>query len=215
MRPIDKELEGLTGGRELIRTDIPVGISGTFRWLHDVGMACGVSKSALQKTLKSMKDYAQPQIDMFKNYASQRIGNSRLAVFADTPLAAGLVSLTSELGMNPQFVGLRDRDLGGVEAFKAAVSRTGVRPPEDLEVQAKPSLDATQKKVFEMRDAGRLSMMLSSYTEINCVNAEGRDRVPAIELGFPSQTYHVLYPTPYYGLGGSLVLAQRMMNLIR
>lgn len=215
MRPIRKELEKLVGGREIIDTDIPVGISGTFRWLHDVGRACGVKKNVLEKVLRAQKDYSRPQLDMFKNYASQRVGNARMAIFADTPLAAGLVSLTSELGMNPALVGLRDRDLGGRAAFDEALGRTGVRPPEDLEVCEKPSLDLTRRKVHALRDSGSLSMMMSSFTEINCVSEGNQERVPHVELGFPSQTYHVLYPTPYYGIGGSLVLAQRIMNLIR
>ena len=43
----------------------------------------------------------------------------------------------------------------------------------------------------------------------------GRPDIPFVELGFPSTNYHVLFPTPYMGVGGALALAQRIINLIR
>ncbi|MFH2204908.1 MAG: nitrogenase component 1 [Elusimicrobiota bacterium] len=215
MRPGLDELKDLVGGRPLIATDIPVGVSGTFRWLHDVGRACGVGRGVLEKALRTQKDYARPQLDMFRNYIGHRIGSARAAIFAATPLAAGLTALTSELGMNPLLVGLRDRDLGGRAAFAEAVGRTGVRPPVDLDVVETPSLDLTCRKVQALRDAGRLSVLFSSSAEKNCVAAGGGSLPPHIEIGFPSQSYHVLYPEPFYGIGGSLVLAQRIMNSVR
>ena len=210
-----KELSKLSG-RPVIQTDLPVGLSGTFRWLQDVAKGCGVAKPVVEACIKRQSDYARPQMDSLRTYARQRLGSRRIALFAETPLAAGLASFAAEAGLSPALVGLRDRSLGGRKAFLEAVGRTGVKPPEDLEVLENPSLSLSVQKVSALRDRGQLSLVVGSCTELSYINPEGRqNEVPSVELGFPSFNYHVLFPTPYYGVAGALALAQRVMNQVR
>ena len=214
-------------GRPVVATGLPVGISGTFRWLKDVAEACGVKASVLEGCVRAQSEYARPQLDMFRSYARQRIGAGRTAVFADTPLAAGLCSLLIELGMPPVLAGLRDRSLGGRKAFTEALSRAGTPAPDDLEVLECPSLERVRSRVHELRDRRGLSLVLGSHTELSALGRGPTDRsgsgeprpgsaeIPSVEIGFPSLGYHVLFPTPFYGVAGALATAQRIMNLIR
>ncbi|MBI5210176.1 MAG: hypothetical protein HY927_09430 [Elusimicrobia bacterium] len=209
-----KELASLTG-RTVAATDLPIGGRGTFRWLRDVAEAFKVPKPVLDAAIARQWEYGKPQMDVFRNYARPRLGTRRPVIFADTPLAAGLTSLLLELGQPPIVVGLRDRSLGGARAFREALARTGLSAPDDLEVVECPSLDLARSKVLALSQADRLAMVLCSHAELLCLRGLGEQvKIPIIEIGFPSMTYHVLYPTPFYGIAGALAGAQRIMNII-
>ncbi|OGR61408.1 MAG: hypothetical protein A2X36_10815 [Elusimicrobia bacterium GWA2_69_24] len=232
-RPYAGELPKLCGRPVTALELLPVGMAGTFRWLADAAEACGVAKSVVEACVRKQRDYAGPQLDTFRSYAGPRLEARRTAIFAETPLAAGLTSAAVELGLNPGLVGLRDRSLGGKKAFLAALARTGVRAPEDLEILECPSLDQVRTRALGLRDRGALGLVLGSQMELSAIRSgraygehplarsltvdsvRGRgDALPTVEIGFPSYDYHVLFPTPYYGVAGTLALAQRIMNVL-
>lgn len=202
-------------GRRVLETDLPVGLAGTTRWLTLVAAGLGVGDATLARALTREREYARPMLDAFRGHAGPRLGGGRLALFAETPLAAGLAAWACELGLKPALAGLRGTSLGARAEFSAALARAGVRAPEDLAVLEAPSLEAAARAVAALRDAGKLALLVASHAELRAAACDRPGEIPALELGFPSFAYHALYPTPYYGFGGALALAQRAVNAIR
>jgi len=175
-----------------------------------------VGRAAVESAVRRELEFAQPQIHMFRHYVQHRLGAARLAIFADTPLAAGLASLGIEMGLRPVLVGLTDESLGGRTAFAEAVGRAGLELPSDLEVVERPSLQSLREKVAQANADGQLAAVMGSSSELSFLSRQqGHADVPLLEIGFPSVSYHVLYPTPFYGIGGALALCQTIMNLCR
>lgn len=209
-----KDLAALTG-RPVLETGLPVGPSATFRWLRDVGRFCRAGRPAIDSAIEGLKTYSRPQLDMFRSHAREHLGARRAAVFAATPLAAGLVSTLLDLGISPVLVGLRDRSLGGRAAFADAVDRAGHALPKDLEVLECPSLQAVKRKIDDLRCRDRIGLMAATHTEIHAAKGDERSLpFPALEIGFPSFTHHVLYPEPFLGVGGALALAHRIYDIL-
>lgn len=202
-------------GRPIHALDLPVGITGTFRWLHRVAEAAGVSPGLAARFERAEAGPAARQLDIFRSHVLHRFPEGRCAVFADTPLAAGLATLLVEAGLPPALVGLSDRSLGGREGFLETVGRIGVRLPEEVEILESPSLQAVRAGLSRLRTQGRLAAVLGSTIELNCLPPEeGGDasRIARVEIGFPSVNHHALTPSPFYGIPGALGILQRIMN---
>src|SRR5690606_37880846 len=86
---------------------------------------------------------------------AEMLNGSQWAIFADTPLAAGLVTLFQEIGARTPLVGLRDTHgvLGGREAFLAAVEANG-GSTKDIEVLQEPSLRSVRDRTVALIDRG-------------------------------------------------------------
>jgi nitrogenase molybdenum-iron protein alpha/beta subunit len=196
-------------GRPVVETELPVGIQGTIRWLRAAARAAGVPQAAADAAMRRQLGRLQPSLGVFRAFVRENFKDARLAVFADTPLAAGLAALARELGLEPALVGLRDASLGGRRAFAAAGSCPG------SEVLESPSLQAVRDGVGRAVRRSPLLAVIGSTSELRelSLDPELRARSGALlELGFPSVSYHALAPAPYYGIAGVLSLCHRLMN---
>jgi nitrogenase molybdenum-iron protein alpha/beta subunit len=192
-RPVARALETVCG-RPLPDLDLPVGLAGTARWLRRIADEAGVPPARVDRFLDRQLEYARPRLAK----VADRLGGARMAVFADTPLAAGLCSLLIEIGVEPALVGLRSASLGGRDELLAAIERDGLRRPVDCEILEHPTLRRARARLFAV--LGDLPM-------------PGRPvGFFGLEVGFPSVRTHVTHASPWMGFGGAVVLAQRILN---
>jgi nitrogenase molybdenum-iron protein alpha/beta subunit len=201
--------------RPVAATDLPVGIRGTQRWLRAVAATAGAGTALVESFLRGQLSEIEPQVDMFRAFVRENFRDGRTAVFADTPLAAGLTAALCELGLPPVLVGLRDTSLGGRRAFVAAARRAGAELRPDLVVLEAPSLTAAREGVIRARERFQLAAVIGSAAELRELALAGVGAGGAcalLELGFPSVSFHALYPAPVFGFGGVLHLSHRLMN---
>jgi nitrogenase molybdenum-iron protein alpha/beta subunit len=223
-RPVRKRLARALGKRSTVRTDLPMGIRGTSRWLREVGRAVGADAARLERTIEQRERYVHQQLDAMMD----RWRSKRVAVFADVPLAAGLCSLLIELGMTPVLVGLRGSTLGGREELDRVLDADGVALPEGAVVLDDPSLFAIREHLARAIDEG-LDGVIGAAPDLNMLaslapRSHVHDHVSGrlqpqgpfvLELGFPSRDHHAMMPMPYLGYGGVVVLAQRIVDAKR
>lgn len=221
--PVAPELRAICGER-LETVDLPLGLSGTTRWLRRVAEVVGADRARTEDFIATQLSHARSQL----NKLADRVRGIRVAVFADTPLAAGLCSLVAELGLKPVLVGLRDRSLGGLESFRAVLQQDAIQLPDDVEVMENPSPARIRDKLFGLMLERRLQFVLGSSVELNLFSTWTADEVlriisspghqasgPAmlgLEIGFPSSGYHLTHAAPFMGFGGAVALAQRILQ---
>jgi nitrogenase molybdenum-iron protein alpha/beta subunit len=172
--------------------------------------------------IASQLEHARPQLAK----VSERFRGLRVAVFAETPLAAGLCGLLMEMGMLPVWVGLRDESLGGRQALEATLAADGFSLPEDAQVSQRPSLRCVRKRILELAGERKLHGIFGSAVELGLLRtfsarelSEIYPDFPAqkhilfeLECGFPSSNYHLTHATPSLGFGGAVAWAQRILN---
>lgn len=222
-RPVEPELRQICGpGLEPV--DLPVGLRGTARWVHQVARAAGVGRERVEEFVQSQLSYARGQLSKL----ADRVRGLRAAVFADTPLAAGLCSLLDDMGVKPVLVGLRDSSLGGRGAFLQVLGRDGVQLPEEAEILENPALKTVKERLVDWAIERRLQCVFGSSVELNLFSAWAPEEIMrfmdrpggaaggpglfALEIGFPSTGYHVTHAEPFMGFGGAVALAQRILQ---
>ncbi len=222
-RPVQTELERVFRRRPL-PTDLPMGLAGTSRWLREVAAAAGVVTSRVDGFIQAQLRHARPQLAK----VADRMRGTGVAVFAETPLAAGLCSLMTEMGLRPLLVGLRGASLGGRQAFCEVLERDGIGLPDGVEILERPSLRRARQRLFELLRTRELRGVIGSSIELNLLATFSPEEwmevfsgipVPgrqaglfALEIGFPSVSYHVTRSEPFLGFGGAVALAQRIIN---
>lgn len=201
-------------GRRVLKTDLPMGLAGTTRWLREVGDSLGVAPQRVEAYARQREDRARAPIAKMRG----RWRHHRVGVFAEAPLAAGLCSMLLELGLQPVLVGLRGRSMGGEAELRAVLERNGLQLPDDAEVLEAPSLARLRDRAARLLRAGRVDGFLGSATELNPIRT--LEPVPnahpfALEIGFPCERFHALQQMPFMGYGGVVCLAQRLVELPR
>jgi nitrogenase molybdenum-iron protein alpha/beta subunit len=175
-------------GREVVHTGLPLGLRGTRRWLQAVGQAAGVAPRALQRVTSRLERYARRELTPLR----ERVLGSRVALFADTPSAVGLAGFLEEVGLAVRLVGLRDRTMGGVEAFTQDLQALGATLRPDAEVWADPSLLRIRHGLGRLVRGGELAAVLGSAAEMRVLEGldpqggGGRDPGGASARGFRS-----------------------------
>lgn len=223
-RPVRKKLKRVVKGRTPVETDLPMGIRGTSRWLRTVGRACSVDAAKVDKLVTSREAYTRKQIDVMVD----RWRGRRVAVIAETPLAAGLCSLLLDLGLDPVLVGLRGSTLGGADELHAALARDGHALPA-ADVLEDPSLATLRERFEQLLAGGGLDGVFGAGPDLNILStlspslhvhaASAGALEPQgpflVELGFPSRDFHPVMPMPFLGYGGVVVMAQRIADARR
>lgn len=207
-----------SGGRRVVEVGLPVGLRFTSIWLDQVARGLGVDPRRAAKAARRLSGYADRELNLLRT----RLQGRRSAVFADTPLAAGLVDLLTQLDLPPALVGLRDRSLGGAPALREALARADVALRPDTVVLEDPSVRTAGAHLRDGVQQGRFQAVLGSASELGALLRGGvrglntgpspEHRLAAIVHGFPSSGYHALQSQPTYGYGGALTVAQRILD---
>ncbi len=211
--PKTKRTDKLLKGRTVVDLDLPIGLRGTRRFVETVTQATGGRMDVAQAWLDKREKAAMPHLAHVRNH----LHGFRVAVFADTPVAAGLVSLLRELNLEIAYVGLRDTTLGGAAAFHRVLEADGITLNDDAIVEEKPPLRRIRKTVLEMARQRRVHAVIGSSVELTTLQYAGDARsalggLALLETGFPSREYHTALALPSMGIQGALVWAQRLLD---
>lgn len=216
-RPHEKQLRRRIKGREIHTLDLPIGISGTARFVRTLTQVSGGDARKTEAWIQSSSDAVRKEVDRM----GERLRTLSFAVFAETPLAAGLVTLLRELGVRVPIVGLRDTDgcLGGKEAFYQTLERNGLHDHGDMEVLQEPSLRRILERVRDTIDGGTSLGIIGSSHEVDLfLHGRPGEWLPSqmrlIETGFPQDTHHAVYLQSTYGFAGVVGWAQRILDTV-
>jgi len=207
-------------GRRVVLTDLPVGLRCTAAWLDHVARSLGADHRKAAATARRLSGYADREVNLVRT----RLVGGRSAVFAETPLAAGLSDLLSGLNLPPVLVGLRDRSLGGGAAFRKGLAQAGLDLRPDALVLEDPSLWTARAHLRDGIRKRQILAVLGSAAELGGLT-EGRladqhdggsqaHRFAPLILGFPSSGHHALQSQPTYGFGGAVTVAQRLLDAL-
>jgi len=213
MKPAGKRLARMLKYRTVIETDLPMGIAGTVAWIRTVTEATGGNMAVADAWIDREASKTQAAYSLVRENCSMH----PVAIFADTPLAVGLVTLMLEMGLKPRLVGLRDWSLGGREAFEEAMERLGVELPPDMEIIERPSLYWLSTECMERIKNDDFHVVIGSTMELRVIQECFKEMAPnfratLIETGFPSAQSHVVTPRPSMGFSGAIAWAQRILD---
>lgn len=219
LRPHHARLDTIARGRTIVDLDLPMGIAGTRRFVRTLAERSGADLAKVDAWLDAQTKAIRPAIAMARDQLHHR--RTSVAVFAETPLAAGLVTVLHELGIRVPLVGLRDNhgSLGGRAEFLATLARNGVTQIEEMEILEAPSLRRIRERGVELMRQG-LGGIMGSTTELEVFRHLPRTYAltvdtPLIEVGYPSDKHHVVLNLPTLGFTGAAGWAQRMLDAFR
>lgn len=225
LEPVRRKLKRVLRGRNPIRTDLPMGIRGTSRWVRTVAEAVGADLRKVEAQIASREAHVWKQVEtMLDRWRSRGV-----AIVAEPPLAAGLCSLLMELGLQPVYVGLRGESLGGARVFAETLERDGFVLPDGVPVVENPSLYGIRASMLALLREGVLDGVFGSANELNMLTSVppkeylrehviGRAEPQGpffVEVGFPCRDYHTMLAAPYLGYGGVVVVGQRILDARR
>ena len=210
-RPVRKKLKRVTK-REIPELHLPIGVNGTSRWVRELAELTGVSRGRAEAFIQQNERKAKEQVAKLKD----RYGGAGVAIVAETPLAAGLTSMMTELGFRPLLVGLRDESLGQRELFDEWLEKDGVKLPEDVKIIERPSLRTLREELTAGIMSGRFQGVIGSSTDTQLLqDSKIFDVRPFIlQAGFPTTKYHVTYSIPTFGYAGVMAMAQRILDQV-
>ncbi len=141
----------------------------------------------------------------------------RVALFAETPVAAGLATLLTELGVEVRLIGVRDTSLGGEKEMRRALDDNGVTLDPRTVVWERPSIRRVRRELLPALLAGAFDIVIGTTTELSTLRREPGLRgllspVRLLEHGFPATHRHPTEATPTFGHAGVLAWAQRLLD---
>ena len=198
--------------RDVVRLDLPIGIAATSRFVRELAAATGGDPARTEAWIEGQVSRILPHLGQVTN----NFQGLAVAVFADTPLAAGLVSMLREMGAKVVLIGLRDTSLGGAMELRRVVDANG-QDLGDAEVLERPSLMALRERVIALAEAREVHAVIGSSIELNVFTHAASvraalQRVALLETGFPSKDHHSALALPTFGYQGALVWAQRIVD---
>jgi len=205
--------------RPIVNVHLPMGIAGTTRWLVEVSEATGADARRVRRLAERRAEYARNQVGiMFARWRSMKV-----AVVAETPLAAGVCSMLIEFGLHPVLVGLRGQTLGGARELQRVLHDDGLSLPDDTLVIEDPSLYELRERFSSLLAEGALDGVFGSGPDLNVLTTLTPDVMPdasaggpfVVEMGFPCKQFHAMTPMPWLGYGGVVVMAQRILDARR
>lgn len=215
LRPHLKRFRKLYKDRPQLELDLPMGMAGTERFVRTLARTFGDARRA-EVWLQRQRAAIEPQLNKFRDH----VKGGAIAVVAETPLAAGIVTVLHELGMRAAFVGLRDPgdSLGGLAAFQKTLHKLGVPVPDD--VVANPSLREIRRRWIEALRQERFEGFVGSSHELSLISSmpsglARRAQSMSMEVGFPSDYVHPTLRQGMYGPAGLLGWAARFLQLSR
>jgi nitrogenase molybdenum-iron protein alpha/beta subunit len=184
-------------GAHVMETDIPFGIEGTRRWVELVASRTDRRKHArraIDRALASIMPRLERAVPAF-------LMGRRVTLFSDPRLAGPFCAFLADLGMRPETVVIAGRK-GHLPDTPGLPGDSGAR------VMFEPS----HLTVIEaLRCAEPPADLVICNGEIA---ASLRGRMPVLEFGFPSPTWHALSDRAFLGFGGALNLVERMVNAL-
>ena len=201
------------GGRKLALCDLPVGLSGSARFLRVAGKAAGIDPDPVDEFIEREKTKVVPLLA----HAARVLEGIRTAVFLDTPMASAVTAFVLDLGAEVPLVCLTDGDAADAEAFNETLERLapdGYRPPRVL---PGPSRNESLREFTKMNEREPIPVAIGSSVQSQLLGktrkqGRSRGRVRVLELGYPSTKKHCIYPVPWMGFNGAVGLAQRLMD---
>lgn len=196
---------GNTTSRGVCDPGLPLGVRATGVWLREVGAALGVASAKIERLVSAREARVAGRLEL----ARQRLAGQRLALCADTPLAAGWVLLAQELGLEIPLVVLLDRTLGGEPSLRAGLAAVGGGLDPSTRVVEAPTLLALRGLAGELGTPPPFDLVVRpdlSLAETNWAT------LPTVETGFPAPHKHFVYPVPELGYNGAVALAQRLLD---
>jgi nitrogenase molybdenum-iron protein alpha/beta subunit len=214
-RPHDAEIRRMVSlGRTVVPVDLPIGIGGSARFVRTVAAASGANMDTVEAWIRQQSEAVRANVvrltEPLRSYA--------VAVFADTPLAAALVAMLVELGIDVPLVGLRDQhgSLGGAAAFWEGLRRAGIEDLPGTTVLDDPSLRRSRDALLPLIADRPLGVIGSSH-ELDMLRNLPRTSaflhdVPLICTGFPADDYHAGASLPTFGFLGAATWAHRLLD---
>ncbi len=201
--------------RDTVTVDLPMGMAGTAYFLRQLARETGGDAEVVETYIEEQTAATKEKLAIL----SDRARGLSLALFADGPLAAGLYTICTELGINVPYIGIREEWLGGKTGFLDILERWGVRLPEG-EVVTQPSLRWTRKTIGRAILDGRVQGLIASAHETSLLRRPPHEpgkgysipRYFAIEVGFPSDDHHAAVDLPTFGFEGMVSFAQRVID---
>ncbi len=201
--------------RTIIDVDLPIGLAGTQRFVRNVADASGNDVRRCDVWLQQQTQSVQKEIARFEG----PLRTITVAVFAETPVAAGLVTLMREIGVRVPLVGLRETKgcLGGKEAFLRTLERNGIPDGESIQILEEPSLRKVMTTVLESSRRGEIQGIIGSSHEIDLFTQQSTAALDGIQLfllehGFPCDLHHSVFMQPTFGFVGVVNWAQRIYD---
>lgn len=214
-KPMGRKFKRLLKKRLHVEVDLPMGLAGTSRFVRDLAYASGADMDAVEAWITSQEEPARDQLDKF----SDHVHALEVAVFAEAPWAAGLVTLLTEMGARVPIVGLRDKQgcLGGKTGFFETLDKNGVTGIADMQVMEEPSLRMMKQVCLDRMASGRLHAIIGSSHELEVFvqvprTASLDSGLFLIETGFPCDRSHATIAKPSLGYGGAVSWAQTLMS---
>ncbi len=215
VRPREEEIRDVLGQRSPIVCDLPIGFAGTARFVRTMAQASGTDSRKVDAWIAQQTDAVRAQLQR----VSEHLRPMSFAVFAETPLAAGLVSLLHDLGVRTPIVGLRDTQLalGGKQAFLDVLARDGV-PSDGIQILEEPSMRRVRVACLEALQRGEITGIIGSSHEVDLFQRPSGDGTPMrdmalLETGYPANRTHSVLMQPTYGFAGVASWAQRILDV--
>jgi len=182
-------------GARLVETDLPLGLEATTAWIRQVAAAAGSASAGEMIDIELGR--AVPALE--RAVPAFFLGR-RFFLCGDPFTVAGLRRMIVELG-GKVTGGILTATRGHLDALddKGGLERFVFEPPSGkLESLRQAALDAGVDVVLTS------SELLDFW----------REKVPCVNLGFPSWHHHVFAPTPFLGYEGCLHLAGRIADAV-
>lgn len=189
-------------GVPLLQLGLPAGIEATGSWIRAVACQAGVSDRAERLIRDGLSDL----LPRLRRIVRTTFVGKRLLVALDPYLAEAVVPALSELGMEVASTMVRTRDRQRVLSVEPVLRR--VAPQGAISFDAKLT-DLNREWTAAMQ--GGIDLIIGSTFERAALDD---DRIPYLELGFPSNLRHALFDAPWMGYRGVLWLADRIYNLL-
>jgi len=184
-------------GADLVETDLPLGIEGTRRWIERIASRRRREKKA-GRAVEAALASIMPRLE---RAVPACLMGRRVTLFADPRMAGPFCGFLAELGMRPETL---------IVAGRREHLQGGPAIPEDRGLRV----------LFEPSHLTVIETLRSAEPAADLVICNGeiarslRGRVPVLEFGFPSPTWHALAERPFLGFAGALNLVERMMNAL-
>lgn len=204
---LERELRDLTGRRTAL-LDLPVGLQGTSAFLRQVGAAAGLPPDRVESVIDEELGRTVPRLSHVSKVLTGR-HQVVVSLFLDTPMAASVGAFLAELGAHIPLVALVDGDEADAGAFEAALQRLEAPMAQPPRVLEGPSHRATLQAFEELRGWNEIHVVLGSSHQRRALAPMG---ARVVELGYPSNAKHLVYPLPWMGYAGAVGLAQRVMD---
>ncbi len=183
-----------------INVELPVGIENSIEFLKKIGSAVGTGP----RTERFIEKELARIIPRIERVLDTTIGK-RIAIFSDSQMVPGLLKFLIYLGMEPISVSMHDSSQEAERDVKGILRDRGM--PAGVRVFSKEEFPACVKRL----ERSETDIIIGSSIELERL---GHLNKPFMQLGLPSFEEHALFEMPYIGFMGSLVIANRIANLL-